>query len=176
MSELQNMLQRLDAQSQTLSTLDQYYRGEQALAFLSPEAKAAVGSRFGRLSTNVCRLSVNALTERLRVNGFRVDGQPSPTLWARWLGADLDQRASLVHREALALGHAYVTVWTHPDGSPKVSVESAHQVVIERDPGTREVVRAVKRYEDATGTNAAHHKPGCSRGLNPPVSSRDLAM
>ncbi len=22
----------------------------------------------------------------------------------------------------------------------------------------------------------AHHKPGCSRGLNPPVSSRDLAM
>lgn len=24
--------------------------------------------------------------------------------------------------------------------------------------------------------NAAHHNPGCSRGLNPPVSSSDLAM
>lgn len=159
MNTLEGMLQRLDERSHVLAELDTYYEGRQTLAYLSPEAKAAVGSRFGRLATNVCRLSVNALGERLRVSGFRVDGNPSPALWGRWLAADMDQRATLVHREALTLGRSFVTVWAHPDGSPSVSVESAHQVAIERDPGTRDVLRAVKRWEDATGTNAVLYEP-----------------
>lgn len=154
MNDLEKMLQKLDERQHVLAGLDAYYEGRQSLAFLSPEARVAVGTRFGRLATNVCRLSVNALTERLRVSGYRVDGDPSPALWGRWLAADMDQRAALVHREALTLGKAYVTVWAHADGSPSVSVESAHQMTVQRDPGTREVIRAVKRWEDATGTNA----------------------
>ena len=154
MNTLETMLQHLDARQHNLAELDKYYEGTQALAFLSPEARSAVGSRFGRLSTNVCRLSVNALGERLRVSGFRVNGEPAPALWGTWLGQDMDQRAHLVHREALTLGRSFVTVWANPDGSPNVSVESAHQVGVERDPGTREVIRAVKRWETATGSEA----------------------
>lgn len=159
MNELQSILTHLDERAHTLANLDKYYRGEQALAFLTPEARTAVGSRFGRLSTNVCRLAVTSLGERLRVTGFRVDGNPSLALWGRWQAQDLDQRAALVHREALTLGRSYVTVWAAPDGSPSVSVDSAHQVAVQRDPGTRDVIRAVKRWEDATGTNAVMFEP-----------------
>lgn len=144
----------LDERTHVLAELDSYYNGTQPMAFLSPEARTAVGTRFGRLGVNIPRLAVNSLNERLRVTGFRRDGEPDPELWKSWIANDLDQRATMVHREALVLGRSYVTVWARPDGSPNVSVESAHQVAVQRDPGTREVLRAVKRWSTPTTTEA----------------------
>lgn len=151
---LRTLFTALDERKHVLSELDQYYAGAQPLAFLSPEARTAVGTRFGRLGVNIPRLAVNSLNERLRVTGFRREGEPDPVLWRSWIGNDLDQRSTMVHREALVLGRSYVTVWARPGGSPNVSVESAHQVTVERDPGTREVLRAVKRWETPTTTEA----------------------
>lgn len=155
----------LDERKHVLTELDKYYAGAQDLAFLSPEARNAVGSRFGRIGVNIPRLAVNALNERLRVTGFRRDGEPDAALWRSWIGNDLDQRSTLVHREALVLGRSYVTVWARPDGSPNVSVESAHQVAVERDPGTREVIRAVKRWDTATTTEAVIYERDVVRRL-----------
>ena len=162
---VRHLLNALDERTHHLAELDRYYAGRQAMAFLSPEARQAVGSRFGRLGVNIPRLAVNSLNERLRVTGFRLDDQPAPTLWEAWIRNDLDQRAALVHREALVLGRSYVITWAHPDGTPKVSVESAHQVAVERDPGTREVVRAVKRWSDRDGTNVVLYEPDVIRRL-----------
>ena len=151
---LTGLLQRLDARTATHARLDHYYRGTQPLAYLSPEARKAVGSRLGPLAVNVPRLTVTALAERLRVTGIT-----GADVWADWLANDLDQLASVAHREALTLGRAYVIVWAHPDGSPSVSVESAHQVAVTRDPGTRQVTAAVKRWETATTTEATLFEP-----------------
>jgi len=151
---LNNLFALLEERTAALNELDLYYAGTQPMAYLTPEARTAVGSRFGRLGVNIPRVAVNALTERLRVTGLALDGTPSPELWQSWVANDMDQRAGMVHREALVLGRSYVTVWANPDGSPRVSVESAHQVAVQRDPGTREVVRAVKRWETPTTTEA----------------------
>lgn len=159
------LISALDERAHILTLLDRYYAGKQALAFLSPEARTAVGSRFGRLALNIPRLAINSLVERLRVTGFRLDGQPAPGIWSSWIGNDLDQRAALVHREALVLGRSYAIVWARGDGTPNVSVESAHQVLVERDPGTRETLRAIKRWEDKSGTNAVIYEPDVIRRL-----------
>jgi hypothetical protein len=44
---LLTLLQRLDEPAARYAELDRYYTGTQPLAFLSPEAKIALGNRFG---------------------------------------------------------------------------------------------------------------------------------
>lgn len=151
MTLLNDLLQRLDAPAARYADLDRYYTGTQPLAFLSPEAKQALGNRFGVMASNLPRLAVTALAERLRITGFSGD----PELWAEWVRNDLDQTSGVAHREALLLGDSYAIVWADQFGRPKVTVESAKQVAVLTDPGSREVYAAIKRWEDPN-TNTTH--------------------
>ncbi|MFC9994674.1 phage portal protein [Nocardia sp. NPDC127526] len=148
-------MQRLEAPAARYAELTAYYQGRQPLAFLSPEARTALGERFGRMASNIPRLAVNSLAERLRVTGFSgVD------VWPDWLRNDLDQWAGVVHREALLYGNSYVTVWADQvTGLPKVTVESATQVAVNTDPGSRQVAAAVKRWQTKTTTEAVLYEP-----------------
>lgn len=160
MSEtLKRLSDRLDAATPALARLDTYYRGEQPLAFLAPEAKTALASRLDRMVTNIPHLAVTALTERLRITGLRVAGQPAPTLWSRWLANDLDQAAPVAHREALALARSYALVWADPTGKARVTVESPHQVTTLRDPASREVTAALKRWVGDGRGHAVLYEP-----------------
>ena len=138
------------------ATRERYYRAEQPLAFLAPEAREAIGSRFGRIATNICHVAVTSMAERLRVTGFTGD---TGTVWDDWRRNDLDQLAGIAHREALTLGESYVIVWADTMGRPLVTVESPEQVAVMRDPATREVTRAVKRWESPAGTHAVMYEP-----------------
>ena len=84
--QLTQLLSVLDARQAQIGLWDQYYNGEQPLAYLSPEAKAALGTRFGRMASNIPRLAVTSLAERLRVAGFTGDG--AEAVWAAWLRCD----------------------------------------------------------------------------------------
>lgn len=161
---LTNLLQRLNEPMARYADLDRYYDGKQPLAFLSPEAKTALGNRFGIMSSNLPRLAVTALAERLRVTGFTGE---AADVWPDWLRNDLDQTSGVAHREALLLGDSYVIVWVDRAGRPRVTVESAKQVAVLTDPGSREVVAAVKRWEDSARktTEAVVYQPGEIRRL-----------
>ena len=76
MTDLQTMLHALDEQQHTYSVLDRYYTGTQPLAFLSPEALDALGTRFSRMASNIPRLAVTSLAERLRITGLHRDMSP----------------------------------------------------------------------------------------------------
>lgn len=153
--QLTHLLQKLDAPAARYAELDRYYAGEQALAFLSPEAKVALGQRFGRMASNIPRLAVTALAERLRVTGFIGDD----AVWSDWLRNDLDQQSHVAHREALALGDSYAVVWADQLGRPQVTIESAKQMAVQRDPASRQVVAAVKRWTTRTTTEAVWYLP-----------------
>lgn len=155
---LTKLTTRLDESTARLTLLDQYYSGTQPLAFLSPEAKVALGNRLGTMCSNIPRLAVTALAERLRIVGFDAT-QHADDLWTDWLANDLDQQAGIAHREALALGRAYVIVWADSTGAPQVTVESARQVAVIRDPATRQIVAAVKRWETDKTTEAVVYEP-----------------
>lgn len=144
-----DLLQRIDAPQARYAELDRYYSGLQPLAFLAPEARKALGDRFGRIASNLCRLSVTSIAERLRVTGFT-----GADVWSDWLRNDLDQLAPVAHREALLLGSNYVVVWADAQGRPQVSIESAHQMSVVVDPGTRQIVAACKRWTTDTTTEA----------------------
>lgn len=152
--ELTMILQRLDEPAAQHSRLVAAYEGRQPLTYLSPEAREALGNRLATVSVNIPRLLVETIAERLRVTGFSLQ-----SVWAPWLANDLDTLQSVVHREALMLGDAYVLVWADSFGRPQVSVESATQVAVTRDPATRQITSAVKRWEDEAGTNAVWYGP-----------------
>lgn len=135
----------LDERTNRLSTLDAYYAGNQPLTYLAPEAKTALGNRLQQVSVNVPRLVVSSLTERLRVTNLVTDA--GADLWTTWLANDMDQLSGIAHREALALGSAFVIVWAGPTGA-RITVESARQVTVTRDPATRQVTSALKRWTD----------------------------
>jgi hypothetical protein len=151
---LQTLLQKLDEPAAKHAELERYYSGTQPLAFLSPEAKTALGDRFGRIASNLPRLAVTSLCERLRLTGFTgVD------IWDDWLRNDMDQESATALREALLLGSSYVLVWADRLGRPLVTVESAKQMACLRDPGTRRITYALKRWEDETSTHAVLYGP-----------------
>lgn len=150
---LTTLLQKLDAPAAKYDRYDRYYRGEQPLAFLAPEAREALGNRFGRMSSNIPRLAVTALSERLRVSGFTTNDDDR-AVWADWTRNDLDQTSGIAHREALTLGKAYAIVWADAFGQTQVTVETARQVTVLRDPATREVIAAVKRWTTEKTTEA----------------------
>lgn len=149
----QTLLQKLDEPLGAYSELDRYYSGRQALAYLAPEAKTALGNRFGRMASNIPRLAVTALSERLRITGFTTNDDDA-AVWADWIRNDLDQLSGVTHREALTLGKSYVIVWVDTFGRPQATVESARQVTVLRDPATRQVLAAVKRWTTDKTTEA----------------------
>lgn len=151
---LVELLHTLDAPQWRYCQLESYYTGAQDLSFLSPEAKVALGTRFARMASNIPRLAVTSLAERLRITGFA-----GADVWDDWLRLDLDQRSTVAMREALLFGQSFVTVWADANGMPLVSVESPKQTAVITDPGTRVVTSAVKRWRTQATTEAVIYLP-----------------
>lgn len=137
---------------ETLERYDAYYEGEQPIRFIAPALAEEFGERITSLVLNFPRLIADAYTERLTIEGFRYAGDSSGDegLWAVWQANDLDEVSDLAHSDAVALSRAYGIVGS-PDGAddaPIVTVESPLQVFARRDPRTRRVVSAVKRWDE----------------------------
>lgn len=142
--ELQKLCTLLDAREGDVRGWEQRYAGDVPLAFIPPTTRKKLGDRLQSLSINFCALAVDALSERLRLQGFTVDGQPDLELWETFNRTMLDGEQS-VHLDALALGSSYVSVWS--DGTLPVALpEHPAQVVTTSNPVTREVDSALKRW------------------------------
>ncbi|PVA41026.1 phage portal protein [Mycobacteroides abscessus] len=143
---LVEMTQRLDAGLARRSENRAYWAGKQPLAYLAPEARQALGNRFGVLSVNFPRVAIIALTERLRLNGFQGDD-----VWPDLLKCDYDQLSHTLHREALLQGEAYALVWADRSGNPTVTIESGESVAVKRNPINPSIVTAaIKRVRVKT--------------------------
>lgn len=149
---LEGLSRKLDETEPPLRDLDSYYYGEQVLSFLSVEAKEALGNRLRALTVNVPRLVVDSISERLRVQGFTIDGKFAADIYEAWENAGFEDGHGVAHTEALALGRSFVLVWVDSSGNPTLSVESPREAAVVRHPLTREVTAAVKRWkEDGRG-------------------------
>lgn len=156
---VRTLSQALDERAATLAENERYLAGKQPLAFLSNSARDAV--KLSRMASNIPSVQVTALAERLRITDLAVDGRHDPALWSDYQANDLDQLLPLAFREALGLGSSYAIVWGDRTGRarPKVSIESAHQVVLDVDPGSRETVAALKRWSANGVTHARLYLP-----------------
>lgn len=159
---IQILSDKLDLTWPALRRLDSYWHGTQPAAYLSNDARDALGDRLKTLSVNFPRLAVTSLAERLQVTGFRTDGPdsaPDEALWQVWRRNGMEEAADQAHTDALAYGRSFVTVWADSRGRPTISVESPLQVAVIRDPATREVTAAFKRWIDGSTGRAVLYEP-----------------
>lgn len=149
---LTRLIKAHDSDLPELKRLDGYYEGKQTLAYMAPELMRELNQRLRQLVINWPRLCVDALEERLDVEGFRFsdDTEADSDLWGIWQANDLDEESQLGHVDALALRRSFVIVGANEadEQNPLITVESPLEVYAERDPRTRQVVAAVKRWEE----------------------------
>jgi len=137
-----------------LDRVDKYFEGAQPLKYMAPVMQAEIGDRVSQLVLNWLRFGAEAYENRLDVEGFRYRGSSSSDaeLWRIWQANGLDEQAQQAHLDALVLGRSYVIVGSDAESDdPLVTVESPFQVFAERDPRTRRVTAAVKRWQEGEG-------------------------
>jgi len=129
-----------------LNLADAYYNGNQLIRDLG----ISIPPQVRGLHTVVGwpRVAVDALDERLDVEGFRYasssDGDDE--LWNIWQANNLDEESQLAHLDALIYGCSYASVGTNDDGSPLITVESARDMSVLWDPRWREITAALRVY------------------------------
>ena len=129
----------LDARAQRIQRFDDYYCGKQRLAFATSKFRQAFGSLFGAFADNFSALIVDAVEERLNVEGFRVgpsegddtDKEGDRLAWKMWQENELDAFSQIAHTEALVkeLSYALVGPGDEPD-VPEITIESALQAIV----------------------------------------------
>lgn len=131
---------------------DKYYEGEQPLKYMVPALEAEVGDRVAQLVVNFPRIAVEAYEHRLDIDGFRTaKATPAKRIREWWQVADGDELSQLGNQESIALARSYAIVGAgdDPDNDPPIlSIEHPLQVVTKRDPRTRSVTAALKRWQD----------------------------
>lgn len=117
-----------------------YYDGAHPLAFAGEKFLEAFGGLFSAFADNWCGVVVDAVDERLSVQGFRIGKAATADQTAKriWETNDLDLQAGMGHVDGLIGGAFYVTVWPGAgDKVPEITVESAATTIVECHPKIR---------------------------------------
>ena len=133
-----------------LERYSRYYEGAQRLVFASDKWRRAFGGLFTEFRDNWCALVVDAVEERLNVDGFRFGDQEGDTdAWKIWQANGLDADSQLAHTESLINGVSFALVWYGDDDIPEITIESPEQVIVAYEPGSRRARRAaLKKWVD----------------------------
>ncbi|KZM68840.1 phage portal protein [Nocardia terpenica] len=152
------MLNKFEEQQSKLKENKAYYESERrptAIGIATPPNMRDLLANIG-----YPRLYVNALADRLELEGFQLAGQDEADeqLWDWWQANFLDVEATLGHVDALVHGRAYITVAAPDENDPgvdpntpiiRVEPPTALHAVI--DPRTRQVSQAIRATYDAEG-------------------------
>lgn len=144
---------------------DDYYRGEHRL-FTGPSGAHVIYRRLLRESrSNWAELIVDAVNERLAVEGFRFtdgNGEADLQVWRSiWQRNGMDARSDEVHVESLIWGYAYCIAWPDADGNVEITPEHPTECICYSPPqDRRKVTMALKRWQDDWGGwNATLYTP-----------------
>lgn len=145
-----------------LVELDKLYEGLQPLSYMHPQLMEELGAQVRQVVVNWPRLVVDALEERLDVEGFRyavpgssadeeaADADTADELWRIWQANNLDEGSQQAHVDALVMRRSFLIVGSNPDDAdtPLVTVESPLQMEVDYEPATRAVRAAMKRWAE----------------------------
>lgn len=154
--------QKLNDQRPALKTADQYYAGTQPLSFLAPEVQAQVGDRLQSLNVNWARKIVDSVSQRTYIEGFGLgDGEADEDLWRLFQANDLDEWSQMAHVDALVHGRSFMSVWGNDEDpeTPRIVVESAHQIAVAYSPSDRTLRSALKRWTEGSTQFATLYLP-----------------
>ena len=128
----------LEDRQRVLQRYSDYYNGTQRLVYSSEKWRRAFGGMFTQFSDNWCQLVVDAVDERLDVEGFRFgDDAGDQDAWEIWQRSNLDADSQMAHTAALIYGVAYAMAWWGEDDLAELSVESPENTIVAFEAGSR---------------------------------------
>lgn len=129
-----------------------YLRGNHRLTFASAEYRQAFALLLKGLHVNICPAVVGALTDRLKVEGFTaLDGTEAAgqAAWDLWESSRMAALHNRIHKEAIALGDAYMLVWPDTEGRVRFYPHSGLTMCHDHDDEEPEVItKAAKLWAD----------------------------
>lgn len=157
---LATMYKRLIVRTPKVLELERYYDGDHPLSFVTSEYRQEFSTMLRGVSDNWMALVVDAVEERLHVEGFRMGDDPAgdTDAWRVWQENCLDADSEMLHSTALQTGSAYAMVWFGEDDRPEVTVEHPSQCYVAYESGTtRRRAAALKTWTDEwTGETRAN--------------------
>ncbi len=154
MADIDTALAQITARLDGYKHYAAYYDGDHDLAFATEKFNSSFAGRFSAFADNLCPRVVDALADRLKVEGFGVvtgDANIADTAWAIWGANNMAERAGEVHNEAFTAGDAYVIVWPNGDQEPIIYPNDACMMTVVYDqerPGV--ILWAAKCWVDQT--------------------------
>ncbi len=150
---LAKALDQFKARSKGYEQYRNYYDGKQPLTFASERYSRTFSKMVAEYTENVCPSVVDAMADRLIVNGFEEERETSVEggvsdiarkAWEIWRQNRMDMKAGEVHQEASRSGDAYVIVWKGEgelNGKATITVQKASNMTIRyREEGDVEAV------------------------------------
>lgn len=160
---LHRLIKRMQIRNIRLERLRSYYRGtNKTWQFASDAHRETFGEAFRDLRANFAKTVVEAVEQRMAVQGFTIwdDDERSETAWEFWQQNALDARSVQAHIDALSTGLCPVIV--NPlgrqvaPGIPLITVEDPLQVIVEYDLADRRVrMAALKLWTEDDGRRVA---------------------
>jgi hypothetical protein len=155
---LDALFPQLVARERRMRLADDYYAGKHPMPFLTRSHEGKMRDEFYSMidnsRSNFMRLVVDAVEERMKVEGFRVSatsGQASDQdTWRIWQENGMDSESSVAILEALIKGVSYLSVWGDGEKTPTIAVEDPSQVIVGYAPGSNYKTRAaaLKMWDD----------------------------
>lgn len=142
------------AQRQQVATMAGLYDGTLPLAHIDPAVLRAMDGRIRPVACNLARLAADSVAQRLTVAGFRSapDDVADDDIAGLWRATAMPLTSGMLMLDALVLGRSYAMVWAGADGMPVITPEAPTTTAVLRDPVTRQVTSAIKRWRDDDGT------------------------
>jgi hypothetical protein len=132
-----------------------YYEGDQDLSFATTRFKEHYGGLFKELAVNICGVIVQAMVERMKVQGISIpasEEQPrayDEEAWAMWQRNNLDSHSQEHHTVTATSGYGYATVWANDDDWAVIAVEDPLQMIVAyTSDAPRKRTAALKRWVD----------------------------
>jgi hypothetical protein len=165
-AQLNQLCKRLDDRAEKIEQYEAYYDGHHNLRFATRKFREAFGALFREFSDNWTAIVVDAVAERMHVEGFRfpiVEGEGAESAEAEatisdeaatemWQRNYLDLYSDMCHETMLVTGHSYAIVGPQPDGSTDqalITIEHPLEVITAPVPGVPRMRRAAaKRWFD----------------------------
>lgn len=149
---------RLFSRREILMPSNQYYIGEQQTTNLGislPPELQMLRSILGWAQSGI-----DALDERLEVQGFRMPGSThtDDDMWQIWQANNLDAEHSLAHLDAMIYGVSYAVVGTGEDGEPIITIESPMDLIANYDTRARRTTCAYQTYIDIDPTSDTYQQ------------------
>lgn len=143
----------LNTRAPLIWLLRDYFDGVHPVRFATPAWRETFGDDFGQMTQSWCRIVIEAATERMKVQGFRLGGsEPDSDAWRTWRLSRMAISADIAHTDMLVTGYSYVMGWPGDDGEPEMTVEDPLHTIVETDPANhRRRLAGMKRWRRRDG-------------------------